>query len=357
MSENPISRPVILPPSEPLRLKPAFIERPWGGSRLVASLRKATPPGLRIGESWEVSDHPSAPSGFQDAPYSDRCFGDLFRGASGPMFRLDADSAQYPLLVKFIDAGENLSIQVHPDDSRALQPGRGGKNECWYVVESRPGSRVLCGFRPGVSPDELRRAAQSGRFEDILLSHPICAGSFINVPAGTVHAILEGTLICEISQTSSEIARLWDWNRPPQPDRRLDIEQAIRISEFSAPETRPAHRRVYVIETEDRFGLIDLVRNENFEVMLLSLAPEQGDRAWDLNNPHGLVASVVRGAARWTVDGDRVRGGEFAMGETWFLPAGLNRLRLAPQAGNFRLLLSRPLKFGTALPSTAAGQP
>jgi mannose-6-phosphate isomerase len=333
-----------MPVPHPLRLKPVLIERPWGGRRLRAALRKEPHDGLPIGESWELADLPAGSSTFADPPWSGRSFGEVFRDAAPDLFGLPANPRRhYPLLVKFIDAGENLSIQVHPDDAAARLTNSRGKNECWYVVDCAPGCEVLCGFVPGITREALARQVAEGRIEEALVRRPIRPGDFINVPAGTVHAILENALICEISQSSSEIARLWDWGRPSRPDRPIEPDRALAIADFSPSDSRPDHRRIYVRHTADSFGSIPLVANDFFEVKLLSFPDDPADRSLEFDNPHGVIACVVHGSGSWSSPPGRQ--GAFSLGETWFLPAGLDSMTVHPNSGNLRLLVSRPLRF------------
>lgn len=326
---------------EPLRLRPALIERPWAGDRLRTVLHKNAPEGMMIGESWELSDHPSAPSSFQEGAFSTQTFGEVFRAHAADLFDISSrPPGPYPFLVKFIDARENLSIQVHPDDAHAPAPGSGGKSECWYVIDCKPGSHVLCGFHGEVSPDQLRKAAHSGDFDQILERRPIHPGTFVNVPAGTVHAILEGTLICEISQTSSEIARLWDWNRPPRKERRIDIETAVMYANFEPDTSKAPGDRPFDLETSELTGLMTLVQNRHFEVQLMSMKQGQGSRTVEFINAHGLALSVVQGDGAWSWTGGGT--GRLGVGETWLLPAGLSTLTFDSGDNDLRLLLVSP---------------
>lgn len=329
---------------EPLRLKPALIERVWAGHRLRELLHKQTPDGRPVGEAWELADHPSGPSGFADGEFRDSTFGAVFRSRHRDLFNLSDPGGAYPLLVKFIDAGESLSIQVHPDDENASRHRARGKSECWYVIDCEPGSQVLCGCRPGITPTTLRQAALDGRLETALARIPIQPGTFVNVPAGTIHAILKGTLVCEISQTSNEIARLWDWGRIPTPDRKLDIESAIGYTRFQFPETMEPGERPYSVDTAGREGNLLLVRNRFFEVRLVSLCSGSPEFPLQLENPHGAIVCVVGGSGgcAWSTG----RGLAFRMGETWLLPAGLDTLRLRCDSEELRLLVGRPLAFG-----------
>ncbi|MCH8333272.1 class I mannose-6-phosphate isomerase, partial [Candidatus Sumerlaeota bacterium] len=214
----------------PLLLAPHFAIRPWGGDRLGTVLNKAIPKGEKIGESWELSDHPDGLSRIANGPYAGWLFGDLFSLHCGAMCCLGVRPDRFPLLVKYIDAREDLSVQGHPNDGDARSRGDRGKTECWYILDCPQGAEVICGLREGVGPEELRRASLSGAIEPLLMRYRIHRGSFVRVPAGTVHSILAGTLLCEVQQASNLTYRLWDWGRLPA--RPLHIEDAVGLAAF-----------------------------------------------------------------------------------------------------------------------------
>lgn len=329
----------------PLRLDPFFSPRPWGGDRLRAQLGKATPPGERIGESWELSDHPDGPSRIANGPYAGKLFGELFREEPAGMCGIDAAPERFPLLVKYIDAGEDLSIQVHPDDANARPRGDRGKTECWYIIDCPEGAELICGLNKGVGPEELLGAAEAGDIERLLRRRPIRPGSFVYVPAGTVHAILAGTLFCEIQQSSNLTYRLWDWGR--KPARPLHIEDAVAVANYGQVEdASPESPRV--IETEGKTGEIDLVRNAYFDVRLLCRPPGEDRVPWEFENPHGVIVNVLEGGGRWQVEGSDAALDESAIraGETWFIPAGIGSACLSTGPNGLRLLLSRSMELG-----------
>lgn len=330
---------------EPLKLKPALVDRPWGGARLEQVLNKRGASGRLYGESWEVSDHPHARAVFDAGRFGGEFFDEVYRRESVGIFDIQSAPARFPLLIKYIDASENLSVQVHPSDSLARTWGASGKSECWFVIECEPDSSVLCGFGGRTTPDDLRKASVSGDFSEVLMRRPVEPGTFINVPAGTVHSILGGILICEISQSSSEIARLWDWGRKPNRDRIIDVERSIDFSRFPVPGDSNAADEIYVIQTREKSGWTPLVSNPCFEVKLFTLRATEGLVDVNLANPHGWFANVVTGKGLWRSEGIGCENGDLRAGDTWILPAGLDRIRFQADTPELRVLLSRPANF------------
>lgn len=319
-------------PAVPLLMKPVFSPRPWGGDRLAASLGKNVPSGEKIGESWELSDHPNGRSTIASGPMRGQLFGDVVREHSREMISRHNAPERFPLLVKFIDAAEDLSIQVHPDDATA-PPGDRGKTECWYVMDCGEGAEVILGLERGIGPEDLRRGAADGSIERMVRRHPLAPGDFLFVPAGTVHAILGGTLICEIQQSSDTTYRLWDWNR--QPSRELHIEQSLRVIDWQPPTSGP--RRVPLVG-ELRQPMI-LTENPYFEVMAFDVAA--GDRQGLPRGSEscGRIVVCVAGEGRLCTPAGEI---PLARGATAFVPAccGANVTLFCRQRAPLRVLLA-----------------
>lgn len=321
---------------QPLLMTPIFSERPWGGRRLAGVLGKSVPAaGGPWGESWELSDHPSGRSAIAAGPYAGLAFGDLVRRFPGPMCAAAAPE-RFPLLIKYIDAGDDLSIQVHPSDAQAAAVGDRGKAECWFIMDCEPGAEIIYGLAPDVDPDALRRAASTGAMESCIRRVPIRKGDFIDVPAGAVHAILAGTLICEVQQSSDTTYRLWDWNR--QPPRQLHIEESCRVALYDSARI-PA---IFNVHSLPGGAWNRLLCNEFFEVH--TAAWSAGARAAaHLANPHGLALNVVEGEGRLECEG--CAPAELRLGQTWFLPAGLERWSVEAGSQGLRLLASASLEL------------
>ncbi len=247
-SASPMSFPA------PLRFHPVFRDYIWGGQRLAGMLSKATGPGLWA-ESWEIVDHDQAQSIVDGGLWDGRTLGDLMTNhgpelVGRPAWELITGKAipeslrgRFPLLLKFLDAAQDLSVQVHPDDELAvkLHPPDLGKTEAWYVLDAEPGATIYAGLRDGVSKTEFAQAVAAGRTAELLHSFQPRGGDCVFVPAGTVHAIGAGLMILEIQQASNTTWRVFDWDRVDKSGkaRPLHIEQAIGAIDFAAGPVRP----------------------------------------------------------------------------------------------------------------------
>jgi mannose-6-phosphate isomerase len=219
----------------------------WGGRGLGEVLGKALPAGLPCGESWEVSDHGSHHSVVADGPLAGCTLRGLLQRHPGVLLGSGAarngTPPPFPWLVKYLDACDWLSVQVHPDDEAVtrLWPGEGGKTEAWFVLAARPGSRVYAGLLPGVDEKALRAALGTGTVADCLHQFTPRPGDCLFLPAGTVHAVGGGVLIAEVQQTSDATFRLFDWNRRDAQgrSRALHIEESLACIDWKAGPVHP----------------------------------------------------------------------------------------------------------------------
>ncbi|MFK7885100.1 MAG: type I phosphomannose isomerase catalytic subunit [Phycisphaerales bacterium] len=234
----------------PLVLQPLLKPKVWGGRRLQ-SLGKSMPDDGPIGESWELADLGStnASGGGGDAARSTIANGPLAGTTLHDAMDLwghdmmgDAQptpSGDFPLLVKYLDAREHLSLQVHPSpEFAAVHPGAHLKTESWYIVDAEPGSELFVGFQTGVTRDDLEAAIRSGTVPSIMRSIPAIPGECHTLPSGTVHALGAGVLVAEVQTPSDTTFRVYDWtNEYDRPDRELHIEQALACASFEMPPT------------------------------------------------------------------------------------------------------------------------
>ena len=233
----------------PLRLRPEFHRRLWGGDTLPAWLDEPAPPGDEpVAEAWLANGD----SVVRDGPYDGLRVAELVT-RYGPAMVGEASMARYgavmPLLAKFLDADAELSVQVHPDDAYAARrhPGSGhlGKTETWRVQRARPGATVTWGFERPVSEAEVRRALDDGTIGALLRTVPVRAGDVIHNPAGTVHAVGAGLRLFELQQASDLTYRLWDHGRlgADGRPRELHVEDALAVADLSGRgDPRPVPR-------------------------------------------------------------------------------------------------------------------
>lgn len=221
----------------PLRLHPLFKQRPWGGRRLAEQWHKFDASTTGWAESWEVVDLGDDQSRVHGGPFDGQTLHELVRKYPDELLGRHAGCEQFPLLFKFLDAAETLSVQVHPNDSQAaiLAPGQHGKSEAWVVLAAQPDSRLSVGLKSGVDRATLERHLAAGTVEECMHSIPARVGDVISVPAGTVHAIGAGVSLAEIQQPSDVTFRLFDGNRRDAQGhlRPLHVEQALQCIDFS----------------------------------------------------------------------------------------------------------------------------
>lgn len=221
------------------RFKPIFKKKIWGGSRIL-DFKGWVPNGESIGESWELSGVP----GDESVISSPRDYGltitQLIEKYGADIMgekNFERFGTSFPILVKFIDAKDDLSIQVHPDDEYARETGlkSGGKNEMWYILDSEKESKLLNGFHTPLSAVDFRNAVSSDHILDRLKNFKVESGDAYYVPAGRVHSIGKGIFLLEIQQASDSTFRIYDYDRTDENGNRrpLDIEKALDVIDYS----------------------------------------------------------------------------------------------------------------------------
>jgi mannose-6-phosphate isomerase len=273
-------------PDYPLRFEPIFMERIWGGRRIETVLGKALPPNKPIGESWEISDQGSHSSVVANGPQCGSTLRQLMANSPEALLGRAALSSlqpaggdlRFPLLVKWIDAHDKLSIQVHPRDGHPrLPPGESGKTECWFIADTAPGAEIYVGLRRGIDRQLLEHELARGTVDKCLNTYAARPGDFYFVPAGTPHAIGAGVLLTEIQQTSDTTFRLFDWNRvDPATGRPRTLHVAAALDSI---DLRPESAAIHCLPDTRRSSrpamLLDADRCPNFVVARrLIQAPE-----------------------------------------------------------------------------------
>jgi len=324
------------PPSlEPLRFERIALEKPWGGRALERVLGLKLPGSGPVGETWEISDRAAHNSVVAFGPQRGTALRDLVRlhaeellGRSRP-----SQDGSFPLLVKYLDARESLSLQVHPHE-RTRIANEEKKSECWYILEAAPGARIWLGLAPGATREMLAACGASAALTEHVLEWPVHSGDFVLVPAGTVHAIGGGITMVEIQENADITHRFYDWDRKGSDGRPrpLQVADALRATRYDAP-TPDGPRPAPWHELQPGLRHAELCRSEEFTVELVEAA-----EAVTLET-HGraLVAVVLAGAGRLKTEH---QDGALEQGQTWLIPAATGRAHFEAQRP-LRLLLAR----------------
>ena len=268
-----------IPRVHPITFRPIFKEKVWG-RRNLGRLGKVLPETGKIGESWELADlAATSPGGGGGEAARSIIDNGMLAGSTlheamgrwgarlmGVLPR--AADRGFPLLVKYLDAGEHLSVQVHPDRSyAAAHPDAHLKTESWYILDAEPGAVIYKGLKPGVDRQALSEAVESGRTADVLQSIPVQAGDCHDLPSGTVHALGAGVTLAEVQTPSDTTFRLYDWNDlyPERPRRELHVEQALLCADLA-----PAAAGTRMPDGERKARL---VKNRFYDLWELRLEP------------------------------------------------------------------------------------
>ncbi len=204
----------------PLTFEPILKEKVWGGRRLE-QFGKQLPEGVLIGESWELADLPSSILEGQSVI------------ANGPLAGTRLDES-FPLLIKFLDANDNLSVQVHPSEEYASKhPEVHLKSEAWIILDTTPDGSIYVGVKEGTTEDTLREAIENNSVPDVLNTIKVKKGECYYLPSGTCHALGAGVIVAEVQTPSDTTFRVWDWGRT---GRNMHIDQAMECIDFDAPE-------------------------------------------------------------------------------------------------------------------------
>ena len=280
-----------------IKLEPVFKNMLWGGRKLETEFGYQIPDGP-VGECWAISAHPNGDCTIATGEYAGQKLSwlwdnhrELFGGVEGDRF---------PLLIKIIDAKEDLSIQVHPDNAYAAEHENGslGKKECWYVLDAEPGQQIIVG-QNARSREEFAAMVEAGRWDELVNKVPCKKGDFFQVDAGTVHAIMGGTVVLETQQSSDITYRVYDFDRP-QADgtlRELHLDKALDVIDYARQ--APATGAVELAEGP----VTTLESNECYTVEHVRVGG-----TLELENPHPYACvSVIAGAG--TVCGISVERG------------------------------------------------
>lgn len=306
----------------------------WGGERIIP-YKGIESDMKQVGESWEISGVEGNESVVAEGPDAGMKLPDLLARDGAKLLgreNYERFGNEFPLLIKFIDAREDLSIQVHPNDAQAWERHKSkGKTEMWYVVDATPGARLRSGFAKRVTPEEYEASIADNSITDLLAEYDIHAGDVFFLPAGRIHSIGAGAFIAEIQQTSNITYRIYDFNRRDANGntRELHTEQSKAVIDYNVLDDYRTH-----YEAATDCG-VDLVSCPYFTTSL-----------YDLTEPHKLDLEeldsfmvIICTAGAGTITDDK--GGQMSIhqGESILVPASAAVLDIVPQ-GNLKLLTS-----------------
>ncbi len=308
----------------PLKLKSVLKDYLWGGARLKNEYNKQTDMDP-VAESWELSCHKDGESVIVNGPAAGRTLKEYIEQEGREVLGTRGEKFSYfPLLIKFIDAKDSLSIQVHPDNEYALRvEGEYGKTEMWYIVDCEPGASLIYGFRDKITKEEFARRIQENTLLEVCNQVPVHKGDVFFIESGTLHAIGAGILICEIQQNSNSTYRVYDFGRVGKDGkpRELHVEKAKDVTRLEPP-TR----------STKALAQIDLFPNAEAELLAsCEYFTVYHFRLKDRLTLHAGMASfqnltVLEGEMELvTAEGEML---QLRKGESVFLPAGLGDYEL-----------------------------
>jgi mannose-6-phosphate isomerase len=322
----------------PLRFEPIYQYRLWGGRRLADLLAAPLPGHGPIGEAWVLSDRDDYASRVADGPLKGQTIGHLMEQSPEQLLgRLAGHFSCFPLLLKFLDVREMLSLQVHPADARKdlLPAGETGKTEAWVVLEAGPKSRIYAGLKSGITAADLRRAVASGVVADLVSSFIPKQGDGVFIPAGTVHSLGGDVVVFEIQENSDVTFRLDDWGHIDPTtgrSRALQVDQALSAINMAQGAVAPVAPVVEETAPVERERLFDC---EYF-------------RLWRLHgqSPFAVGAAGVprvliclEGTGRVEHGGQTYAAGK---GDVWLLPAAVGACAFRPSGAVTLLEVALP---------------
>lgn len=305
----------------PLKFKPIFKERLWGGEKLREVLGKNFE-GSEIGESWELSGVPGAVSVVDNGPYKGKSLNELIDSYADALLGANAVNrfgSEFPILIKFIDAKKDLSIQLHPGDELAQERHNSfGKTEMWYVMDADPGAELIIGFKRDISPEEYQKALSSKTLTEYLHYEPVRTGDSYFINSGKIHAIGAGILLAEIQQSSDVTYRVYDFDRRDaqgnlrdlHTDLALDAMDFEKKDDFKIRYSRQVNREN------------PMVSSEYFKTTYLEL---EADTAMDLKDGSFTALVCVEGQAEIVLNSMAV---PVEKGETVLIPAAATEVLL-----------------------------
>ena len=308
----------------PIKFKKCFIDKVWGGRAFETVLGMSLPEDRQIGESWEVSSHKNGMSVVENGIFKDTTLEALVEKYGAELLGKDVSerfSGKFPILIKYLDVNDRLSVQVHPSDDYALKvEGEFGKSECWYIIDASEDAKLILGLKGEMTRETFLEKSKNKDFKNMFNEVSVKKRDFINITPGVVHASLEGSvLLCETQQNSDTTYRIYDFDRMvngvPRP---LHLEKAADVINFgevpavTSEETRQNIKLRNCVKQE-------LVRCKYFNVDKLKINGIFHDEI----SKNFKVYSILEGEGNIIYNDEKYPAKK---GDTYFIPANLNVL-------------------------------
>jgi len=304
------------------RFEPLLKQTIWGGSKIIP-FKHLDVQMESVGESWEISGVEGCETLVAEGEYKGKSLNALVRELKGKLVgeeNYQRFGDEFPLLIKFIDARRDLSIQVHPDDETALRQGKPhGKTEMWYILDSDKGAQLYNGLRQQITPETYKTMVEDDTITDALACYEVYEGDVFFIPGGRIHAIGPGCFVLEIQQTSDVTYRIYDYKRKDKNGnyRELHTKEAAESIDYTVHDN---YRTEYLLSQDEG---VQLIQCPYFTTAIYDLTEPMALDYSELDSFVILIA--VRGEGTLTIDGEEA---SFRMGDTILLPATTQEVRV-----------------------------
>ena len=309
----------------PLRFTPILKEKIWGGGKLKMLLNKGDSTEKQMGESWELSGLPGSDSVVATGALAGKSLNELVQLYGTDLLGkkiAERYGKEFPLLIKFLDASADLSVQVHPNSAQARSRHNcEGKEEMWYVLQADAGAELISGFSRDTSANEVKQLLQQGKLKEVLNIEKVSVGDCFYLPAGRIHTIGKGVFLCEIQQPSDVTYRVYDFERTDANGnkRELHLEQALEVLDYEA---KSNYRQPYQPQLD---AAVPLVSCPYFSVVRVAASKKLTRQLPAGNKFTAFVA--VEGEGTLAAEGNEY---PFNAGDTLLLPATIAAVTVAP---------------------------
>lgn len=304
----------------PIKLNPYVSETIWGGKKLIEEYGVKTEKN-NAAEGWMLSCHEAGSSTVANGEFAGKSFADVVKENPVLCGKNAENFSDFPILIKFIDAMDNLSVQVHPTKEYCEKTGRGqSKTECWYIIDAEEDAYLILGFKDKITPEEFKSAIENNTLTDYVSKVPVKKGDFFFIESGTLHAICKGILLAEVQESSNTTYRIYDYNRVGNDGkpRELHVEDGAAVTKLEKY-TQPDFCKGVSLDTPERRLLADCPL---FKVWKLDLNGETGGIA-DENSFVSLL--IMDGNGTLEVCGETI---SLTKGESIFIPANAGEYKI-----------------------------